>query len=80
MEAQHIFLFFVMCSLNFGSCPIGPTQNIKTFDEARDIYFLPDNSAGLKWHNKLVEKYNKKHITPYLDPKVKDYFYQFSNK
>ena len=53
-------------------------QNIKTFDEARDIYFLPDNSAGLKWHNKLVEKYNKKHITPYLDPKVKDYFYQFN--
>jgi len=53
-------------------------QNIKTFDEARDIYFLPENSAGLKWHNKVVEKYNKKHITPYLDPTVKDYFYQFN--
>ena len=53
-------------------------QNIKTFDEARDIYFLPDNSAGLKWHNKLVERYNKKHITPYLHPTVKDYFYQFN--
>ena len=49
-------------------------QNIKTFDEARDIYFLPDNSAGLKWHNKLVELFDKKHITPYLHPTVKDYF------
>jgi len=53
-------------------------HNIKTFDEARDIYFLPDNSAGLKWHNKLVEKYNKKHITPYLHSTVKDYFYGFN--
>jgi asparagine synthetase B (glutamine-hydrolysing) len=52
-------------------------QNIKTFDEARDIYFLPENSAGLKWHNKVVELYNKKHITPYLHPKVKKYFYEF---
>ena len=53
-------------------------QNIKTFNEARDIYFLPDNSAGLKWHNKLVEKYNKKHITPYLHSVVKEYFYPVS--
>ena len=53
-------------------------HNIKTFDEARDIYFLPENSAGLKWHNKLVEMYNKKHITPYLHPTVKDYFYGFN--
>jgi len=53
-------------------------QNIKTFDEARDIYFLPENSAGLKWHNKVVELYNKKHITPYLHPKVKKYFYKFN--
>ena len=53
-------------------------QNIKTFNEARDIYFLPDNSAGLKWHNKLVEKYNKKHITPYLHSVVKEYFYLFN--
>jgi len=53
-------------------------KNIKTFDEARDIYFLPDNSAGLKWHNKLVEKYNKKHITPYLHSAVKEYFYLFN--
>ena len=42
-------------------------QNIKTFDEARDIYFLPDNSAGLKWHNKLVETYNKKQQVLFLD-------------
>ena len=35
-------------------------HNIKTFDEARDIYFLPDNSAGLKWHNKLFKKKNIK--------------------
>jgi asparagine synthetase B (glutamine-hydrolysing) len=55
-------------------------KNIKTFDEARDIYFLPDNSAGLKWHNKVVEMYNKKHITPYLHPTVKEYFYQFNWK
>ena len=53
-------------------------QNIKTFDEARDIYFLPDNSAGLKWHNKVVEMYNKKHITPYLHSAVKEYFYLFN--
>ena len=55
-------------------------KNIKTFNEARDIYFLPDNSAGLKWHNKVVEMYNKKHITPYLHSTVKDYFYQFNWK
>ena len=53
-------------------------HNIKTFDEARDIYFLPDNSAGLKWHNKVVELFDKKHITPYLHSTVKDYFYGFN--
>ena len=52
-------------------------QNIKSFNQARDIYFLPENSAGLNWHNKVVELYNKKHITPYLHPKVKKYFYKF---
>ncbi len=55
-------------------------HNIKTFNEARDIYFEPDNSAGLKWHNKVVEMYNKKHITPYLHSTVKDYFYKFNWK
>ena len=53
-------------------------HNIITFDEARDKYFLPDNCAGLKWHNKLVYQYNKIHITPYLDDAIKKHFYQFS--
>ena len=53
-------------------------DNIKTFNEAREIYFLPENAAGLQWHNKLVELHNKKHITPYLHPTVSDYFYSFN--
>ena len=53
-------------------------ENIKTFNEARAIYFLPENTAGLKWHNKLVDLHKKKHITPYLDDSVSDYFYSFN--
>ncbi len=54
------------------------THEPETFDDFRNRYFLPQNCAGLKWHNKIVDMYKKVHITPYLDNKVKNYFYQFT--
>ena len=54
------------------------TYEPETFDEFRDRYLLPENCAGLKWHNKVVTMYDKIHVTPYLDSKVKKYFYQFT--
>ena len=50
----------------------------ETFDDFRNRYLLPENRAGLQWHNYVVEKHNKIHIVPYLDSKVKNYFYQFT--
>jgi len=50
----------------------------ETFDDFRNRYLLPENRAGLQWHNYVVEKHNKIHIVPYLDLKVKNYFYQFT--
>ena len=48
-------------------------QKQLTFNEFREAYFLEDECAGLKWHNFVVAKYNKIHITPYLDENVKTY-------
>ena len=48
------------------------------FDHFRDDYFLPEKTAGLKWHLTLAESYDKVMINPFLDKKVKDYFYQFT--
>jgi len=48
-------------------------QKQLTFDESREEYFLENECAGLKWHNFVVAKYNKIHITPYLNKKVKNY-------
>ena len=45
------------------------------FDQFRDNYFLPENTAGYNMHKKVADLYNKKFITPYLDAKVKEYFY-----
>ena len=45
------------------------------FDEFRDNYFLPENTAGYNWHKKIADKYNKVFVTPYLTKEVKDYFY-----
>ena len=41
-----------------------------TFDDYRDHYFSEGECAGIDEHNKLVNKYKKKHITPYLDNDV----------
>ena len=48
-------------------------QKRLTFNQFREAYLSKGNIAGLDWHNKVVAKYNKKHITPYLDEKVRDY-------
>jgi len=48
-------------------------QKQLTFNEFREAYFSENECAGLKWHNFVVAKYNKIHITPYLDKKVKTY-------
>jgi len=48
-------------------------QKRLTFNQFREAYFSKGNTAGLDWHNKVVAKYNKKHVTPYLDEKVRDY-------
>ena len=54
------------------------TYEPETFDDFRNRYLLPDNRAGLKWHNRVVEKHDKIHIVPYFDSAVKNYFYQFT--
>ena len=48
------------------------------FDQFRDDYFLPEKTAGLKWHLTVAEKHDKIMVNPYLDEKVKEYFYQFT--
>ena len=48
-------------------------QKRLTFNQFREAYFVEGQCAGLDWHNKLVVEHNKKHITPYLDEKVRDY-------
>ena len=48
------------------------------FDQFRDDYFLPEKTAGLKWHLTIADKYDKVMVNPYLDERVKDYFYQFT--
>lgn len=48
-------------------------QKRLTFNQFREAYFAEGQCAGLDWHNKLVIEHNKKHITPYLDEKVRDY-------
>jgi len=45
------------------------------FDEFRDDYFDVNARAGYIWHNRVASKYNKTFITPYLNEKIKDYFY-----
>jgi asparagine synthetase B (glutamine-hydrolysing) len=45
------------------------------FDEFRDNYFSEPNRAGYLWHKSIADKHNKKFITPYLDEKVKEFFY-----
>lgn len=45
------------------------------FDEFRDNYFLPENTAGYNWHLKVADIFNKKFITPYITDEVKEYFY-----
>ena len=48
-------------------------QKRLTFNQFREAYLSKGNIAGLDWHTKVAVKYNKKHITPYLDDKVYDY-------
>lgn len=45
------------------------------FDKFRDNYFLPENCASYSFLKKVSDMHNKKLIAPYLDSKVKDYFY-----
>ena len=37
------------------------------------IAYLDGDCAGLKQHTRLAEKYNKIHVTPYLDKKVRKF-------
>ena len=46
------------------------------FDEFRNDYFKEKNTAGLIWHNRLAASYDKKHYTPYLDVRIKNFFYE----
>lgn len=47
------------------------------FDEFRNDYFQPNNTAGRNWHERVANKYGKKFLSPYLDDDIKKYFYQF---
>ena len=48
------------------------------FDEFRDNYFRPDMCANYNWHKKVSDQYNKILVTPYLDGKIKEFFYSKS--
>lgn len=45
-----------------------------TWSQFRTAY-LDGDCAGLSQHTNLVEKHNKIHVTPYLDPKVRELFW-----
>lgn len=45
------------------------------FDKFRDDYFLPHKTAGFFLLEKLIKKYNKILIAPYLAKEVKEFFY-----
>ena len=44
-------------------------------DVFRDKYYLPENTAGLNKHLTLSKKYGKVMLNPFLNKKVKDFFY-----
>ena len=46
------------------------------FDEFRNDYYKEEHTAGLIWHNRLAASYDKKHYTPYLDVRIKNFFYE----
>ena len=46
------------------------------FDEFRDDYFKEEHTAGLIWHNRLAKSWEKIHYTPYMDERVKNFFYE----
>jgi len=48
------------------------------FDEFRDNYFRPDMRAGYNWHKKMSDEHGKIFVTPYLDDRVKQFFYSKS--
>ena len=48
------------------------------FDEFRDNYFKPDMRAGYNWHKKISDEHEKIFVTPYLDDRVKQFFYSKS--
>jgi len=50
-------------------------HNLKLLNQFRDDYFKPENTAGHKWHKQLAETYKKTLVCPYLDEKVKLFFY-----
>ena len=46
------------------------------FDKFRNDYFLPKNTAGLKYHKLVSDEYNKVMVNPFLDKDVKSFFYK----
>ena len=47
------------------------------FDEYRTNHYLPQNLGGKVWQTRVAEKYGKKYLTPYIDDKIRDFFFQF---
>ena len=54
-------------------------QKQLTFDEFR-IAYLDGDCAGYQQHTKLAKNHKKEHITPYKDPKVREYLMGMSWK
>ena len=49
-----------------------------TWNQFRDAYFLSENCAGHLQHEKVVAKYDKVMVNPYLEKEIKDFFYSFN--
>jgi asparagine synthetase B (glutamine-hydrolysing) len=47
------------------------------FDEYRTTHYLPQNLGGKMWQTRVAEKYGKKYLTPYIDEKIRDFFFQY---
>ncbi len=45
------------------------------FDEFRKDYHHPDNTAGLRWHDRIAKAHGKIHYYPYMDEDIMDWFY-----
>ena len=82
LEQKKLMLVAINKSINSDTKKLSKTDinysdyvsHIKKF--LPDDYFKEEHTAGLIWHNRLAKSWGKIHYTPYMDEKVKNFFYE----